>query len=132
MYVQAHSRLIGPLAALGRFDEARREAEIVLRLTNNSATAVAGLATIDAEAGRTTDARRGLASLLERARTEYVPPGAVGAVYAKLGDTINQDIWLMRAYEEHSNAMAYLLVDTARVWHTDATVVKLIAAVGLR
>jgi len=56
----------------------------------------------------------------------------VGAVYAKLGDTINQDIWLMRAYEEHSNAMAYLLVDTARVWHTDATVVKLIAAVGLR
>ena len=132
MYVQAHSRLIGPLAALGRFDEARREAEIVLRLTNNSATAVAGLATIDAEAGRTADARRGLARLLERARTEYVPPGAVGAVYAKLGDTINQDIWLMRAYEEHSNAMAYLLVDTARVWHTDATVVKLIAAVGLR
>ena len=74
------------------------------------------------------DARRGLARLLERARTEYVPPGAVAAVYAKLGDTINQDIWLMRAYEEHSNAMAYLLVDTARVWHTDATVVKLIAA----
>ena len=78
------------------------------------------------------DARRGLARLLERARTEYVPPGAVAVVYAKLGDTINQDIWLMRAYEEHSNAMAYLLVDTARVWHTDATVVKLIAAVGLR
>jgi len=131
-YVQAHSRLIGPLGALSRFDEARSEAEMVVRLTNGSATAVAGLASIDAEAGRMADARRGLARLLERARTEYVPPGAVAAVYAKLGDTINQDIWLMRAYEEHSNAMAYLLVDTARVWHSDATVVKLIAAVGLR
>jgi hypothetical protein len=38
----------------------------------------------------------------------------------------------MRAYEEHSNAMAYLLVDTVRVWRSDATVMKLMAAVGLR
>jgi hypothetical protein len=124
--------LIGPLASLRRFDEARSEAEMVVRLTNGSATAVAGLAGINAEAGQKADARRGLAGLLERARTEYVPPGAVAAVYAKLGDTVNQDLWLMRAYEEHSNALAYLLVDTARVWHPDATVRKLIAAVGLQ
>jgi serine/threonine protein kinase/tetratricopeptide (TPR) repeat protein len=131
-YVQAHMRLSGPLVALGRFDEARREAEMVVRLTNGSTSAAAGLAAIDAAAGRTADARRELAILLERAHTEYVPPGAVAGVYAKLGDTLNQDAWLMRAYEERSNALAYLLVDTARTWRTDATVLKLIAAVGLQ
>jgi serine/threonine-protein kinase len=131
-YVQAHTRLIDPLDALGRFDEARREAETVVRLTNASTSSVARVVAVDAAAGRTSDARRALASLLARARTEYVPPGAVAIIYARLGDTINQDIWLMRAYEERSNAMAYLLVDTARVWHSDSTVKKLIAAVGLR
>ena len=131
-YVQAHMRLIGPLEALGRFDEARREAEIVVRLTNGSASALASLAAIDAAAGRTADARRELAELLRRARTEYVPPGAVAIVYAKLGDTLNQDIWLMRAYEERSNALAYVVADTARLWRVDATVRKLIVAVGLQ
>ena len=131
-YVQAHGRLTGPLQALGRFDEARREAEIVVRLTNGSTSAVAGLAALDAAAGRTADARRELARLLERARTEYVPPGAVAIIYANLGDTLNQDLWLMRAYEERSNALAYLLVDTQRIWVPDATVRKLIAAVGLQ
>ena len=131
-YVQAHMRLVDPLEALGRFDEARREAETVVRLTNGSMSALASLAAIDAAAGRTDDARRELARLLERARTEYVPPGAVAIVYAKLGDTLNQDVWLMRAYEERSNAIAYLLADTTRLWRTDATVRKLIAAVGLQ
>ena len=105
---------------------------MVVRLTNGSTSAMASLAAIDAAAGRTDDARRELARLLERARTEYVPPGAVAIVYAKLGDTVNQDVWLIRAYEERSNALAYLLADTARLWRTDATVRKLIAAVGLQ
>jgi tetratricopeptide (TPR) repeat protein len=131
-YVQAHARLIDPLEALGRFDDARREAEIVVRLTNGSMSAMAGLAAIDAAAGRTDDARRELATLLERARTEYVPPCAVAIVYAKLVDTLNQDVWLTRAYEERSNALAYLLADTTRLWRVDATVRKLIAAVGLQ
>jgi TolB-like protein/Tfp pilus assembly protein PilF len=131
-YVQAHTRLIAPLEALRRFDEARREAETVVRLTGGSTSAIAGLAAVEAAAGRTADARRDLARLLERARTEYVPPGAVAAIYANLGDTLNQDVWLMRAYEERSNALAYLLVETTRVWHPDATVRKLITAVGLQ
>jgi hypothetical protein len=78
------------------------------------------------------DARRELAGLLQRARTEYIPPGAVAGVYGRLGDTLNQDVWLMRAYEERSNALAYLLVDTGRTLRPDATVMTLIAAVGLR
>jgi eukaryotic-like serine/threonine-protein kinase len=131
-YVQAHTRLIDPLEALGRFDEARREAEIVVRLTNGSTSAIASLAAIDAAAGRTDEARRELVGLLERARREYVPPGAVAVVYAKLGDTLNQDVWLMRAYNERSNALAYLLADTTRLWRPDATVRKLITAVGLQ
>ena len=105
---------------------------MVARLTNGSSPAMASLAAVDAAAGRTDQARRQLALLLDRARTEYVPPGAVAIVYAKLGDTLNQDVWLMRAYEEHSNALAYLLADTTRLWRTDATVRKLIAMVGLQ
>ena len=131
-FVQAHIRIIDPLEALGRFDEARREAETVVRLTNGSTMAMALKAGVDAAAGRTDDARTELTTLLTRAKTEYVPPGAVAVVYAKLGDTINQDLWLMRAYEERSNALAYLLVDTTRVWRTDARVRKLIADVGLQ
>ena len=131
-YVQAHMRLIDPLEALGMFDEARSEAETVVRLTNGSMSALASLAAIDAAAGRTAEARRELDAVLTRARTEYVPPGAVAIVYAKLGDTLNQDAWLMRAYEDRSNALAYLLADTTRLWRVDATVRKLIAAVGLQ
>jgi tetratricopeptide (TPR) repeat protein len=131
-FVQARMRIIDPLEALGRFDEARQEAEIVARLTNRSTMALAMLARVDAAAGRTADARQVLGTLLERARTEYVPPAAVAAVYAKLGDTLNQDVWLSRAYDERSNALAYLLVDTTRLWRTDARVLKLLAAVGLQ
>jgi serine/threonine-protein kinase len=128
-YVQAHMRLGGLLEHLRQFEAARREAETVLRLTHGSMTALAGLSAMDAVAGRTPEARRELAALLERARTEYVPPGAVAVIYAALGDTLNQDRWLTRAYEEHSNAMAYLLVD--RQWIPDATTQRLLAAVGL-
>jgi len=103
-----------------------------VRLTNGAASAAAGLAAADAAAGRTVDARRELAALLDRARREYVAPGSVASVYARLGDTLNQDLWLGRAYEEHSNALAYLLVDTTRLWRTDAKVRELIAAVGLK
>ena len=129
-YVQAHMRLVGVYQHLKQLDAARREAETVLRLTNGSMTALAGLSAIDAASGRTNDARRELAKLLERTRTEYVAPGAVAIIYAALGDTLNQDIWLTRAYDEHSNAMAYLLVD--RQWIPDATTHRLLAAVGLR
>jgi serine/threonine-protein kinase len=129
-YVQAHMRLSGELEHSGQFAAARREAETVMRLTKGSATALAGLSALDATSGRTDDARRELATLLERARTEYVAPGAVAVIYAKLGDTLNEDIWLTRAYNEHSNAMAYLLVD--RQWIHDATRERLLTAVGLR
>jgi len=91
---------------------------------------VAGLSALDAASGRTADARRELSAVLERARSQYVAPGAIAIIYANLGDTLNQDLWLTRAYEEHSNAMAYLLVD--RQWIRDATRERLLAAVGLR
>ncbi|HWJ15821.1 MAG TPA: tetratricopeptide repeat protein, partial [Gemmatimonadaceae bacterium] len=129
-YVQAHMRLSGVLEHFGQFDAARREAETVVRLANGSATALAGLSALDAASGRTADARRELSAVLERARSQYVAPGAIAIIYAKLGDTLNQDLWLTRAYEEHSNAMAYLLVD--RQWIRDATRERLLAAVGLR
>lgn len=129
-YVQAHMRLGGELQRFGQFDAARREAETVLRLTKGSATALAGLSALDAASGRTADARRELSAVLDRARTQYVAPGAIAIIYAALGDTLNQDLWLTRAYDEHSNAMAYLLVD--RQWMHDATREKLLAAVGLR
>jgi tetratricopeptide (TPR) repeat protein len=73
-YVQAHMRLIGPLEALGRFDEARREAEIAVRLTNGSMSAAAALAaTTPRRDGRPTRGVSWPDSWSVRARSTYRP-----------------------------------------------------------
>jgi len=129
-YLQAHTRLIDPLAAVQQFDSARREAEYVIRKTG-TATALTGLALLDAKIGRASEARARLDTVLARARMEYVPPAAVATVFAALGDTAGQDLWLGRALHEHSNAIAYLMVDD-RLWRHDAQFMSLARQVGLR
>jgi serine/threonine-protein kinase len=129
-YVQAHTRLIDPLVALRQFDAARREAEFVIRKTG-TASALAGLALMDAKIGRASEARSRLDTVLTRERTEYVPPAAIAAVYAALGDTVGQDRWLDLAVREHSNAIAYLMVDD-HLWRRDAQFMSIARQAGLR
>jgi pentatricopeptide repeat protein len=61
-----------------------------------------GLAIAYARAGRVDDARRVLAELIERSKTNYVAADGIAAIYVALGDNDEAFRWLGRAVEEHS------------------------------
>jgi tetratricopeptide (TPR) repeat protein len=108
LYVQAHWRLADALASAGRYAEAIDRADRVVVLTDSSAPAVALRAHIGARAGRREEARQMLETLLSRSRRQYVPPSSIGDVYAALGDVDTAVTWLEKAFDERSNAVAYL------------------------
>jgi serine/threonine-protein kinase len=61
-----------------------------------------GLAIAYARAGRLDDARRVLAELIERAKTQYVAADGIASIYVALGENDDAFRWLDRAVEEHS------------------------------
>jgi TolB-like protein/tetratricopeptide (TPR) repeat protein len=110
-YVQARWRLAGTLASAGRFTEALDEVNRLVTLSDSSSPALALLAAIDARAGRRDDARALLDDLLARSRRQYVPPVLIALIFNALGDRDSALTWLEKAFDEHSNAIAYLAVD---------------------
>ncbi|HEX4684962.1 MAG TPA: protein kinase [Gemmatimonadaceae bacterium] len=130
-YAQANSRLIDALVTAGRMDEARHRAELLASRSPGTTGSIGLLALVDALTGRPGAARPRLATVLARAQSEYVAPGSIALVYSALHDTIGQDAWLERAYDEHSNAIAYLASDE-RLWVHDGSYARLLAKAGLR
>jgi serine/threonine-protein kinase len=61
-----------------------------------------GLAIAYARAGRTDDARRVLAELIERSKTHYVAADGIASIYVALGENDEAFRWLDRAVDEHS------------------------------
>jgi eukaryotic-like serine/threonine-protein kinase len=61
-----------------------------------------GLAIAYARAGRLDDARRVLAQLIERAKTQYVAADGIASIYVAFGDKDEAFRWLNRAVDEHS------------------------------
>jgi tetratricopeptide (TPR) repeat protein len=61
-----------------------------------------GLAITCARAGRMDDARRVLAQLIERSKTNYVAADGIASIYVALGENDEAFRWLDRAVEEHS------------------------------
>ncbi|HWW86290.1 MAG TPA: tetratricopeptide repeat protein, partial [Vicinamibacterales bacterium] len=110
-YVQAHWRLGTAYAAVNRLDDAVAELDRVVGLTGRSTSSLAWLGLIDAVAGKRTDAEAVLGELLTRARDQYVTPAGVALIYAQLRDRDQAFGWLEKAFEERSNALAYLAVD---------------------
>jgi len=110
-YVQARSRLAGALASAGRFTEALDEANRLVTLSDSSVPALALVATIDTRAGRRDEARALLDDLLARSRRQYVPSVLIALMFNALGDPDSALTWLEKAFDEHSNAIAYLAVD---------------------
>ena len=110
-YVQARSRLAGSLASAGRFTEALDEANRLVTLSDSSVPALALVAMIDPGAGRRDEARVLLDDLLARSRRQYVPPVLIALMFNSLGDRDSALTWLEKAFDEHSNAIAYLAVD---------------------
>lgn len=130
-YAQARWRLAGALVSTGRFSEAREQAERLVTLTNRSAPALGLLAEISFKTGREDMTRSILAELLKRARTEYVPPVSIAVIFALLGDTDNQLLWMTRAFDERSNAIAYRKFDSGP-WKHDPRFRELLARSGLK
>jgi TolB-like protein/Tfp pilus assembly protein PilF len=107
-YVQAHMRLAGVLGRAGRFTEAFDHARRVLALTDSSSPAIGQIAVLDAGAGQGDEARRLIAQLIARSQREYVPPVVIALAFESLDDEEHTLDWLEKAFEEKSNAMAYL------------------------
>ena len=112
-YVQAHMRLSDALRTAGRLSEAREHVQRVLALTDSSLNALAGVALFDAYAGQRDSARVLLHELMSRAEHQYLPPASIAQIMTQLGDLDSAMIWLTKAFDERSNAMAYLAVEPA-------------------
>jgi tetratricopeptide (TPR) repeat protein len=131
-YVQARVRLVGALLAAGRYVDGHHEAERLVRLTGRSPAMVAGLARADVKLGRLAAARALLEELVNRGRTSYVPPASIAQVFAELGDRDKAVAWMTRAFEERSNAIAYLAVDPGNaMMRDDPRFQALLARAGL-
>jgi serine/threonine-protein kinase len=132
-YLQARLRLVDALFYLGRLDEAREQAERTVVFSGRSAMALKTLAMVEARAGRTGAVLDILSELQARARTDYVPPGVFAWIFIMLGDNDSAIAWMTRAFEERSNAMAY--VDTDPAWdglRNDPRFQAVVSKVGLR
>jgi TolB-like protein/tetratricopeptide (TPR) repeat protein len=110
-YVQAHWRLTDALMHAGRLREAAEEGEHLLAVSGRSTAAIGLLADVYAKAGERDRSRALAREMLARARTEYVPASSISGVFLALGETDSAMTWLERAFDERSNAIAYLLVN---------------------
>ncbi|HEY8256636.1 MAG TPA: protein kinase [Gemmatimonadales bacterium] len=101
------------LALEGRGDvgEAVAEFEVSARLANRSPTILGFLGHGYASAGRTTEAKRVLESLLEMRTTRYISAVDLGLITLKLGDTDEALRWLEQAERDRAHQMAFLKVD---------------------
>lgn len=130
-YVQARWRLIDALAMSGRPEDAVALAGPLVALSDSAMPVLALQAQVTALAGNDEEARSLLANLLTRARTRYVPPGAIAEVYAALGEIDTAVTWMERAFEEGSNMIAYIASPEHRSLRQSARFRALLARAGL-
>ena len=64
-----------------------------------------------AKAGRTSDARKELQTLISAARTRYVAPSWIAIVNVALGDKDEAFSWLEKSYQDRSEHMLYMKVE---------------------
>jgi eukaryotic-like serine/threonine-protein kinase len=107
-YVQARSRLAGALLGAGRVDEAYAQVTRLLQVTDSAPSVLALRALVDVRHGWADSARVILETLEMWSRERYVPPVSLAHVQAALGDFDDAMRSLEVAYEEGSNAIAYL------------------------
>jgi TolB-like protein/Tfp pilus assembly protein PilF len=132
-YIQARSRLVDALTMAGMYAAALEQAERVVTLSHRSPHALKNLAVVRTRLGRTDEVRPILAELLAREHKEYVPPATLAWLFILLGDNEAAIPWMSRAFEERSNAMAYIDVDPA--WdglRQDPRFQAMVARTGLR
>ena len=110
-FALAHMVLGQDYAQKSQYSLATAELEIAVRLSNNSAPAVAALARVDALAGRQASARAHLEQLKAQSAKHYVSPFYLAEVYSALGEADQAMNELERAYKDRSNSLIFLRVD---------------------
>lgn len=131
-YAQAHWRLSDAFMAAGRSAEAMAEGARLVSLTDSAPAALAQLAKIDALAHHRDGAHALLRDLLARRSSRYVPSASIANVYAALGDVPLALAWMEKAFDERSNAIAYLAADPyAAALRDDRRFKALVARAGL-
>ena len=110
-FALAHMVLGQDYAQKGQNALATTELETALRLSNNSAPAMAALARVDAASGRQASARVRLEQLKAEQAKHYVSPFYLAEVYSALGDADQAMNELEKAYQDRSNSLIFLRVD---------------------
>jgi len=111
-YLWALHQLGGAYTCQSRFEEAIRTHEKAATVSGRTPAALGGLAYTYGVAGRAAEARKVVAELIELSKRQYVPPASVAWGYFGLGDSDRGFEWLEKAYQERSNAIAYLAAST--------------------
>jgi TolB-like protein/DNA-binding winged helix-turn-helix (wHTH) protein/Tfp pilus assembly protein PilF len=93
------------------YDQAVAELRRAADISQNSPPVLAALARTYAVSGRTPEAKKLLALLMEQSKKQYVSPFYVAIVYAGLGENEQALDWLEKAYKDRSNAIVFAKVD---------------------
>lgn len=99
----------------GRMEEAVREYQKAVDLSQQDSDAIAGLAHAYAALGRSADSLRLLAELQKQAKVGYVSPYMIAAIYSGLGQKDKAFEYLERAYDQRSPDIAYFLRSDLRM-----------------
>ncbi len=110
-FAQAHLWFGRPYLEKAMYDEAIAEVQTAVRLSKESTMSLAVLGHAYASAGRAREARRLLATLMRRARSQYVPSYWIALVHVGLGDRDRAFEWLERANRERSAWLAWIKVE---------------------
>ena len=108
----AHWFLGFALIANGQPNEAIASLEKARSLSGGSPPVIGVLARAYAHAGRRTEALRLVDELKRRQQKGYVPAAAFVQAYLAIGDNEQAFAWLERAYQEKSEILAYLKVES--------------------
>jgi TolB-like protein/DNA-binding winged helix-turn-helix (wHTH) protein/Tfp pilus assembly protein PilF len=95
----------------GSYDLAIAELSRAAAISNQSPPMLGALGQAYAAAGRTAEAQKVLAQLLEQSKSTYVSPFYIALVYTGLGDKPKAVASLEKAYADRSNAIVFLKVD---------------------
>jgi eukaryotic-like serine/threonine-protein kinase len=109
----AHACLGWSKRAKGLRDEAIRESELAVALSNREASRLAGLARVYAVFGRKDEARKCLAELEKQQKEKYVSPYYIAMIHAALEEAVAALAALEQAYAERDRNLTWLKVEDA-------------------
>jgi tetratricopeptide (TPR) repeat protein len=131
-FTPAHWTLGQVYAAKGMYREALAEYEKFATLSGGSPGSTALVGYAHARLGQRSYAFRVLDQLRAASRQRYVPALSFAIVYVGLGEKEQAFLWLEKAYDERTNALAYLNVQAT--WdplRSDPRFADLVRRIGL-